>query len=126
MQVVAWTLGNGQWTRWQSAPLTQRDAWAKAWTRAQVWGESAGNPMPNNANEVLIHPIRSWQIYYHRDGAWSNPLSSATSTAGPSNLSHSASLPEGIRLVVDLAENAQVQGKLTLDWVRPTFTVAKQ
>jgi len=25
-----------------------------------------------------------------------------------------------------LAENAQVQGKLTLDWVRPTFTVAKQ
>jgi len=25
-----------------------------------------------------------------------------------------------------LADNAQVQGKLTLDWVRPTFTVAKQ
>jgi general secretion pathway protein J len=126
MQVVAWTLGNGQWTRWQSAPLTQRDAWAQAWTQAQVWGESAGKPMPNNANEVLIHPIRSWQIYYHRDGAWSNPLSSATNTAGPSNLSNSASLPEGIRLVLDLAENAQVQGKLTLDWVRPTFTVAKQ
>lgn len=30
MQVVAWTLGNGQWTRWQSAQLTQRDAWAQA------------------------------------------------------------------------------------------------
>jgi general secretion pathway protein J len=74
----------------------------------------------------LVHAIRSWQIYYHRDGAWSNPLSSATNTAGPSNLSNSASLPEGIRLVLDLAENAQVQGKLTLDWVRPTFTVAKQ
>jgi hypothetical protein len=41
-------------------------------------------------------------------------------------MSNSASLPEGIRLVIDLAENAQVQGKLTLDWVRPTFTVAKQ
>jgi hypothetical protein len=25
-----------------------------------------------------------------------------------------------------LAESAQVQGKLTLDWVRPTFTVNKQ
>ena len=126
MQVVAWTLGNGQWTRWQSAPLTQRDAWAQAWTQAQVWGESAGNPMPNNANEVLVHAIRSWQIYYHRDGAWSNPLSSAANTAGTNNSSSSAALPEGIRLVIDLAENAQVQGKLTLDWVRPTFTVAKQ
>jgi hypothetical protein len=29
-------------------------------------------------------------------------------------------------LVIDLAESAQVQGKLTLDWVRPTFTVNKQ
>jgi general secretion pathway protein J len=126
MQVVAWTLGNGQWTRWQSAPLTQRDAWAQAWTQAQVWGESAGNPMPNNAHEVLVHAIRSWQIYYHRDGAWSNPLSSAANTAGTNNPSNSAALPEGIRLVIDLADNAQVQGKLTLDWVRPTFTVAKQ
>jgi general secretion pathway protein J len=130
LQVVAWTFGNGQWTRWQSAPLTQRDAWTQAWMQAQVWGESAGNPMPNNAHEVLVHPIRSWQIYYHRDGAWSNPLSSAgttTATApGPNNSSNLAYLPEGIRLVIDLADNAQVQGKLTLDWVRPTFTVAKQ
>jgi general secretion pathway protein J len=63
MQVVAWA--PWQWavdTRWQSAPLTQRDAWAQAWTQAQVWGESAGNPMPNNANEVLVHAIRSWQF----------------------------------------------------------------
>jgi general secretion pathway protein J len=126
MQVVAWTLGNGQWTRWQSAPLTQRAAWAQAWTQAQVWGESAGNPMPNNANEVLVHAIRSWQIYYHRDGAWSNPLSSAANAGSANNLSNSASLPEGIRLVIELADNAQVQGKLSLDWVRPTFTVAKQ
>jgi general secretion pathway protein J len=84
--------------------------------------------MPNNANEVLVHAIRSWQIYYHRDGAWSNPLSSAANTAGAgaNNSSNSAALPEGIRLVIELADNAQVQGKLTLDWVRPTFTVAKQ
>jgi general secretion pathway protein J len=126
MQVIAWTLGNGQWTRWQSAPLTQRDAWVQAWTQAQVWVESAGNPMPNNAHEVLVQPIRSWQIYYHRDGAWSNPLSSAANSANANNLSNSASLPEGIRLVLELADDVQVQGKLTLDWVRPTFTVAKQ
>jgi general secretion pathway protein J len=126
MQVVAWTLGNGQWTRWQSAPLTQREVWAQAWNQAQIWGESAGKPMPNNANEVVIHPIGSWQIYYHRDGAWSNPLSSAGNNSAPSPISNAVALPEGIRLVLDLTENAQVQGKLTLDWVRPTFTVSKQ
>jgi general secretion pathway protein J len=82
--------------------------------------------MPNNTHEVIIHAIRSWQIYYHRDGAWSNPLSSAANNSVQSPLSNSAALPEGIRLVIDLAENAQVQGKLTLDWVRPTFTVNKQ
>jgi len=126
MQVVAWTLRNGQWTRWQSAPLTQRDVWAQAWNQAQIWGESAGQPLPNNANEVVIHAIRSWQIYYHRDGAWSNPLSSAGNNSALNPMNISAALPEGIRLVIDLAESAQVQGKLTLDWVRPTFTVNKQ
>ena len=126
LQVVAWSLGNGQWTRWQSAPLTRRDAWLLAWTQAQVWGDTAGQPAPSDVHEVVVQALRSWQIYYHRDGAWSNPLSSAANTAGTNNLSNSASLPEGIRLVIDLAENAQVQGKLTLDWVRPTFTVAKQ
>jgi general secretion pathway protein J len=74
----------------------------------------------------VIHAIRSWQIYYHRDGAWSNPLSSAGNSSVQSPLNQAAALPEGIRLVIDLAESAQVQGKLTLDWVRPTFTVNKQ
>ncbi len=30
MQVVAWTLGNGQWTRWQSPPLTQREQYPRS------------------------------------------------------------------------------------------------
>ena len=63
-----------------------------------------------------LHALRDWQIYYHRDGAWSNSLSSANDN----------NLPEGIRLVVDFIDNPQVNGKMTLDWVRPTFTVAKQ
>ena len=128
LQVVAWSLGNGHWTRWQSAPLTRREAWQQAWTQAQVWGEAAGNPAPNDTHEVLVQALRSWQIYYHRDGAWSNALSSAssTSTSVTNTLSALSTLPEGIRLVIELAENAPVSGKITLDWVRPTFTVAKQ
>jgi hypothetical protein len=35
-------------------------------------------------------------------------------------------LPEGIRLVIEMADKAPMSGKVTLDWVRPTFTVAKQ
>ena len=128
LQVVAWSLGNGQWTRWQSAPLTRREAWLQAWTQAQVWGEAAGNPAPSDTHEVLIQALRSWQIYYHRDGAWSNALSSAgnNSTSVTNTLSALSTLPEGIRLVIELADNAPVSGKITLDWVRPTFTVAKQ
>jgi general secretion pathway protein J len=128
VQVVAWTLANGQWTRWQSAPLTQADAWAQAWKNAQVWSESAGRLNTNTSSEVLIHPVRDWQIYFHRDGAWSNALSSegSRSDLGKKPIGASAMLPEGIRLVIDLANDNSLQGKLSLDWVRPTFTVVKQ
>jgi len=128
IQVVAWTLANGQWTRWQSAPLTQADAWAQAWKNAQIWSESAGRLNTNTSSEVLIHPVRDWQIYFHRDGAWSNALSSegSRSDLGKKPIGASAMLPEGIRLVIDLANDNSLQGKLSLDWVRPTFTVVKQ
>lgn len=121
VQVVAWTLGKGQWTRWQSEPLTLSDGWDEAWKQAQIWAESAGNLSANTSHEVLIHPLRTWQIYYHRDGAWSNPLSSAVTAK--SNLQN---LPEGVRLVLELQDTPNIQGKLTLDWVRPTFTAVKQ
>jgi general secretion pathway protein J len=121
VQVVAWTLGKGQWTRWQSEPLTLSDGWEEAWKQAQIWAESAGHLNANTSHEVLIHPLRTWQIYYHRDGAWSNPLSSAVTAK--SNLQN---LPEGVRLVLELQDTPDIQGKLTLDWVRPTFTAVKQ
>jgi general secretion pathway protein J len=132
VQVVAWTLGNGQWTRWQSAPLMQNEAWTQAWSQAQTWALTAGNVSANTAQEVLIHPVRAWQIYYHRDGAWSNPLSSAVidntsqGTQPPAVNRRPQNLPEGVRLVLELTDQPDIQGKLTLDWVRPTFTAVKQ
>ncbi len=127
VQVVAWTLGNGQWTRWQSEPLMQNDAWTQAWTQAQIWAESAGNLKANTAQEVVIHPVQTWQIYYHRDGAWTNALSSDVNTNSNTNGKSSLqNLPEGLRLVLELAERPEIQGKVTMDWVRPTFTAVKQ
>jgi general secretion pathway protein J len=127
VQVVAWTLGNGQWTRWQSEPLMQNDAWTQAWTQAQIWAESAGGLKANTAQEVVIHPLQTWQIYFHRDGAWTNALSSDVNTNSNSNGKSSLqNLPEGLRLVLELAERPEIQGKVTMDWVRPTFTAVKQ
>ncbi|WP_090130320.1 type II secretion system protein J [Limnohabitans sp. Rim11] len=127
VQVVAWTLGNGQWTRWQSEPLMQNDAWTQAWTQAQIWAESAGNLKANTAQEVVIHPVQTWQIYFHRDGAWTNALSSDVNTNSNTNGKSSLqNLPEGLRLVLELADRPEIQGKVTMDWVRPTFTAVKQ
>ena len=127
VQVVAWTLGNGQWTRWQSEPLMQNDAWTQAWTQAQIWAESAGNLKVNTAQEVVIHPVQTWQIYFHRDGAWTNALSSDVNTNSNVNGKTSLqNLPEGLRLVLELADRPEIQGKVTMDWVRPTFTAVKQ
>lgn len=127
VQVVAWTLGNGQWTRWQSEPLMQNDAWTQAWTQAQIWAESAGSLKANTAQEVVIHPVQTWQIYYHRDGAWTNALSSDVNTNSNTNGKSSLqNLPEGLRLVLELADRPEIQGKVTMDWVRPTFTAVKQ
>ena len=127
VQVVAWTLGNGQWTRWQSEPLMQNDAWTQAWNQAQIWAESAGNLKTNTAQEVVIHPLQTWQIYFHRDGAWTNALSSDVNTNSNTNGKSSLqNLPEGLRLVLELAERPEIQGKVTMDWVRPTFTAVKQ
>ena len=127
VQVVAWTLGNGQWTRWQSEPLMQNDAWTQAWTQAQIWAESAGNLKANTAQEVVIHPVQTWQIYFHRDGAWTNALSSDVNTNSNTNGKSSLqNLPEGLRLGLELADRPEIQGKVTMDWVRPTFTAVKQ
>ena len=127
VQVVAWTLGNGQWTRWQSEPLMQNDGWTQAWTQAQIWAESAGSLKANTAQEVVIHPVQTWQIYFHRDGAWTNALSSDVNTNSNTNGKSSLqNLPEGLRLVLELADRPEIQGKVTMDWVRPTFTAVKQ
>jgi hypothetical protein len=51
----------------------------------------------------------------------------SNNSSAPNNPSSNAlNLPEGVRLVLDLTDDVQIQGKVTLDWVRPTFTAVKQ
>jgi general secretion pathway protein J len=131
--VVAWTRrsdAGGQWLRWQSPVLRTTGAWSDAWSQAAQWAQNASTE--DRAREVQVMPLQDWQIFYFRGDAWTNPLSSdasqsvgLTATAGAppvaSAATTQATVPEGIRLVLDLPPTSAISGKLTLDWVRPTL-----
>jgi general secretion pathway protein J len=126
--VVGWTrraVGNadnssGQWVRWQSPNLQDATQLREAWAQAEQWGQ---NPSSNDAvRETPLIPLLQWQITYFRGNAWTNPLSSAD---GKTNDASSAELPDAIRLQVDLPSSTGVNGRLTLDWVRPNFSNIK-
>ncbi len=121
--VVAWTLRNNQWLRWQSAPVQTRAALQQAWTQAERWGQ---NPSSDDAAlETLLVPLDAWQLTYFRGNAWTNPLSSAGNTDAKSNAPSQGALPDAIRLQIDLPASTGVRGSLTLDWVRPNFSNTK-
>ena len=79
LYVVAWTQGQraqgSVWLRWSSPTLTTRAQLQAAWSQAALWAQNPGDA--ERLREVVIAPMRSWQIVYFRGGAWSNPLSSA-------------------------------------------------
>jgi len=124
--VVGWTWrndpgrpGGGDWQRWQSTPVQTHQAWASAWQAAQVWSQS---PTADTlTGQVQIHPLSGWQLFVHRGGSWTNPLSSdavsLNNTATPS-----ATTPDGVRLVLQLPATTPVVGPLTLDWIRPSLS----
>lgn len=115
--VVAWTRRDGRWWRWQSPALQDRRGLSEAWTRAERWGKNASADDQNF--ETPLVAIEQWQISHFRGNAWINPLSSATSN----------SPPDAIRLVVDIsnkslptASTQALQGRLSIDWIRPNFS----
>jgi general secretion pathway protein J len=138
VRVVAWTWrsnpgrpGGGDWQRWQSPPLSQRQDWQSAWALAAQWGQTANDS--TRAGQIQIHPLSGWQLFVHRGGSWTNPLSSDVVTAGtpgspntnaPTNTAPIATTPDGVRLVLTLPPGPAGAGPLTLDWVRPTLSGA--
>ncbi len=120
LRVVAWTrrAGNGQWLRWQSAPVLTQHTWQAAWNAAGRWGETAslqGSPA-GGAEETVISTAVDWQLHYFRNNAWTNPLSSAAEGADAA-----ATLPDGVRLMVTLAPGQALTGLMVVDWIRPNF-----
>lgn len=126
--VVGWTWrndpgrpGGGDWQRWQSAPVQTQQAWSNAWQTAQLWSQT---PTADTlTGQVQIHPLSGWQLFVHRGGNWTNPLSSDAVSARPVDAaSKTATTPDGVRLVLQLPASTPVAGTLTLDWIRPSLS----
>ncbi|MGX5651963.1 MULTISPECIES: prepilin-type N-terminal cleavage/methylation domain-containing protein [Hydrogenophaga] len=137
VRVVAWALLNGpegpRWSRWQSGPLRQRNELTLAWQRAADWatgrvnapGNAAGDALtaPTADSAIALVPALSWQLYYHRGEAWTNPQSAADSPP-PRGMSYTPHLnmPNGVRLLLELPPaGTALHGVLQRDWVRPTL-----
>ena len=139
LHVVAWTLEStsGQWLRWQSAPLTRQGAWQQAWLDASQWAQHPAArvrlPSPeaageNGASALRLQSLAQWQLFVHRDGAWTHPLSSDAGSPQPGAPSQTPepartqSVPDAVRLQLQWPPGSVLAGELTLDWVRPVFT----
>ncbi len=127
LQVVAWAVrkdnvqGLGQWLRWQSPPVLSRTALDLAWQKAALWAQTPSEE--DKAREVRTVALDQWQIYYYRNNAWTNPLSSADSApASPASpVAANPGVPDGVRVVLTLSSGQAISGPLTRDWVNPTI-----
>ncbi len=139
LRVVAWVRrgvgGAAQWVRWQSGVMTTRQQLELAWLRAQRWAQTPS--AEDTPREVPTIALEDWQIFYYRGNAWTNPLSSAGTSAAappappagtasdatpaPTPIAKQEPLPDGVRLVLTLPDGQAIGGTLTRDWIRPVL-----
>lgn len=126
VRVVAWSWRadaargqGGDWLRWQSQPLKTRQDWQEAWQNARTWSQTPSDAL--RRQEVRLYPLAGWQLFVHRGGNWTNPLSSEVGGGAAAN-SSSGKTPDGVRLLLDLPSNTPLAGRLGIDWVRPTLS----
>jgi general secretion pathway protein J len=129
--VVGWTRrvvnGVGTWLRWQSPLAVTRGELDAAWQQADVWSQSPG--VEQMRREVAVVPLQEWQIFFYRENAWTNPLSSDIQGGQPvlppggtpPARTLTPVIPDGVRLVLTLPPGPSITGTLTRDWVRPTL-----
>ena len=127
LRVVSWAVRNVQgrdyWVRRQSAPVRTVQQWEQAWEMAvHAVTNSAINTANTDSNtqQTVLMPVRGWQLLYFRGNSWSNPLStSAPDTQTDANNPTKVTLPDGIRLTLDLPAPGALSGTISTDWVSP-------
>lgn len=121
--VAAWTrrAAQGQWLRWQSPPCRTRGELRDAWTQAGLWAQSPGDA--ERAREIDVVPLADWRLFFFRENAWTNPLSSdATSEPATGPVAEGVrAIPDGVRVVLELPAGQPLAGRITRDWARPTL-----
>lgn len=126
LQVVAWTVRDGRWQRWQQDRLRTRADLLQAWEAASRWGQRAATD--DATRQVGVARASGWQVYYHRGDSWTHPLSSSgtpaandpDATAAPTGRTLTAP-PDGVRLVLSLAGPQALTGDIVRDWARPVL-----
>ena len=118
IRVVAWSQraveNKTTWLRWQSEPLKTRAELQSAWQQALTWSKE-GNEA-DRKREVAVAAIEKWQMLYYLNDAWVNAL-----PIGALDTTGTATVPDGIRLVLTLAQDQALVGNITRDWGRPTL-----
>jgi len=132
LNVVGWTVRENMWVRWQSPDLIRTTDLLNAWEQVTLWAQ---NPGSDSAQfETSLMRSNGWHIYYFRENAWSNALSSAGTSpngfnAQPSSLQGVGGtnaylagtlLPDAIRMEIELSPS--LGGSLVKDWVRPSYS----
>lgn len=124
--ISAWTwrqdpaaISGGYWLHWQSPGVTTRLGWQKAWDEARTWSQTP--TLELRKYEVALLPISGWQLYVYRGGSWTNPLSSDTKASSSAAVQRHVNT-DGVRLVLDVAAPQAINGRITLDWIRPTLS----
>jgi len=118
------------WVRTQFPASSERRVLQQYWAAAvqatgdPIRGGETGGASASGAgaSRAVLFPITTWQLFYFRGDAWSNPLSSAGADNGTSP---APALPDGVRLILTLPVNTSPSGAITLDWVRPNFSTQR-
>lgn len=103
VSLVAWSVRDGRWQRWESPVAVRSAELGQTWLRSQqLLGNEPGHVL-------LAEGASQWQIYFHRGGQWSNPQSTGNLAPQAASLGASAptpppreQLPDALRLQVTL------------------------
>jgi general secretion pathway protein J len=77
VQLVVWSLREGQWRRWPGPVSRRSGELQQAWLASQQL--QGGEP----GQLQLLDGVTDWQIYFWRDQGWSNAQSSGDLVAAP-------------------------------------------
>lgn len=109
-QLVVWSLRSGTWQRWASPPTPLEAPLVSQWaaTGAQTGRE------PGHVD--VVTNVAGWQLFFFRGNAWANAQSAGDLVAAGVAAAQGASapamvrerLPQGVRLVLQLADGATI------------------